>query len=194
MKNRMFRNKLSVLHSFFPYLKKNLFFGYTEGAGRSIWLINLFFQRILRHDASCRYVKHFTSRVLHAQGLDIENECIYVRRSLLVSGGCYINAADGLKIGKGTIWGPNVSIISQTHDFFDFDQAPKTQGIQIGRNCWLGSGCVILPNIHLGNHTIVGANSVVTKSYPEGHIVLAGAPAKPIKHYPENNLTLKYNL
>jgi acetyltransferase-like isoleucine patch superfamily enzyme len=172
---RLPENKLSL------HPKKNLYLGYAEGSGIPIWLINFFFQRLLGNDADCRYLKHFTSRVLHARGLQIEDECVYVRRSLLVSGGCYINAADGLEIGKGTIWGPNVSIISQVHDFFNFDQAPETQGIQIGRNCWLGAGCVILPNICLGERTIVGANSVVTKSYPEGKVVIAGAPARSIR-------------
>ena len=125
--------------------------------------------------------KHFTTRVLHAKGLQIENECPSVRRSLAVSGGCYINAADGLWIGQGTIWGPNVAIVSQTHDIDSFDDAPPTAGIRIGRGCWIGFGAVILPGTTLGDRTIVGANAVVNRSFPEGRVVIAGTPARIVK-------------
>ncbi|MFM9941145.1 MAG: acyltransferase [Hyphomicrobiaceae bacterium] len=146
-----------------------------------VWLTNVLFQRLLRIDASCRYSKHLTSRVLHPQGLTIENECPKVRTSLAVSGGCYINCADGLWIGEGTIWGPNVAIISQTHDIGDFEKAPPTPGIRIGRQRWIGLGAVILPGVPIGDRTVVGANAVVRQSFPEGGVVLAGVPAKPVR-------------
>lgn len=155
--------------------------GYPPGATIPVWLVNVLFQRMLRLDAGCRYSKHFTSRVLHPHGLVIENECAKVRTSFAVSGGCYINCADGLWIGEGTIWGPNVAIISQTHDIDDFDQAPPTGGIRIGRHCWIGLGAVILPGVTLGDRTIVGANAVVRKSFPEGHVVVAGVPAAAVR-------------
>jgi acetyltransferase-like isoleucine patch superfamily enzyme len=167
----------------------SLYMGYVSGTGRALWCISFFMQRILRLDANSRYLKHFTSRLLHPDSLMIEGDCHYVRRSFLVSGGCYINAADGLSIGKGTIWGPNVSIISQVHDINDFDSAPRTRGIKIGQNCWIGAGSVILPNVHLGDRTIVGANAVVTKSFSEGHVVLAGVPAKAVRDLPVNRQT-----
>jgi acetyltransferase-like isoleucine patch superfamily enzyme len=146
-----------------------------------VWVVNWLFQRILRLDAGCRYNKHFTSRVMHPQGLRIEDHCPKVLRSLAVSGGCYINAADGLSIGKGTIWAPNVAIVSQDHGRDDRDEAPPTTGIRIGRDCWLGFGCVIMPGVVLGDRTIVGATSVVTRSFPVGDQVIAGVPARIIK-------------
>jgi hypothetical protein len=155
--------------------------GYTPGTTMPLWLINTLVQRVLRLDADCPYGKHFTTRVLHPKGLSVENECPSVRTSLAVSGGCYINCADGLWIGEGTIWGPNVSIVSQTHDLADFDQAPPTSGIRIGRRCWIGVGAVILPGVTLGDHTVVGANAVVRQSFPDGRVVIAGAPARAIR-------------
>jgi acetyltransferase-like isoleucine patch superfamily enzyme len=154
--------------------------GYVPGTGLSVWAINLLFQRVLRIDAACRYNKHFTSRVTHAQGLRIEDDCPKVCRSLAVSGGCYINAADGLWIGKGTIWAANVAIVSQDHGREDLDETPPTAGIRVGRDCWLGFGCVILPGVVLGDRTIVGANAVVTQSFPQGDQVIAGVPARVI--------------
>jgi acetyltransferase-like isoleucine patch superfamily enzyme len=155
-------------------------FDYVPGTGISVWLLNLIVQRVFRVDAGCRHSKHFASRVMHARGLTIEGACPRVRRSLAVSGGCYINAADGLWIGKGTIWAPNVAIVSQEHGRDDRDAAPPTPGIRIGRDCWLGFGCVILPGVVLGDRTIVGANAVVTRSFPDGHQTIAGIPARAV--------------
>jgi acetyltransferase-like isoleucine patch superfamily enzyme len=155
--------------------------GYPPGTGLSLWAINVIVQRVLFLDADCPYNKHFTSRVMHPRGLRVEDDCPTVRRSLSVSGGCYINAADGLWIGKGTIWAPNVAIVSQDHGRNDLKDAPPTAGIRIGRDCWLGFGCVIMPGVTLGDRTIVGANAVVTRSFPQGHQVIAGIPARVIK-------------
>jgi acetyltransferase-like isoleucine patch superfamily enzyme len=155
--------------------------GYPPGATVPVWIGNILFQRLLRIDAGCRYSKHFTSRVLHPGRLEIENECAKVRTSLAVSGGCFLNCADGLRIGEGTIWAPRVTIVAQTHDMLDFDVAPPTSGIRIGRHCWIGSGAVILPDVTLGDRTIVGANAVVRSSFPDGHVVIAGVPARVVK-------------
>jgi acetyltransferase-like isoleucine patch superfamily enzyme len=156
--------------------------GYVPGTGFGVWAINLLVQRIFRVDAACRYNKHFTSRVTHSHRLEVEDDCPMVCRSLAVSGGCYINAADGLWIGKGTIWAPNVAIVSQDHGRDDLGQAPPTPGIRVGRDCWLGFGCVILPGVVLGDRTIVGANAVVTHSFPKGSQVIGGVPARVINH------------
>jgi acetyltransferase-like isoleucine patch superfamily enzyme len=157
------------------------FLGYAPGTGLSLWAINVIVQRVLCLDAGCPYNKHFTSRVMHPHGLHVEEDCPMVRRSLSVSGGCYINAADGLWIGKGTIWAPNVAIVSQDHGRDDLTDAPPTNGIRIGRECWLGFGCVIMPGVTLGDRTIVGANAVVTRSFPLGNQVIAGMPARVLK-------------
>jgi acetyltransferase-like isoleucine patch superfamily enzyme len=158
--------------------------GYVPGTGLNLWLVNFIVQRIFRLDAECPFGKHFTTRVMHAKGLHIENACEKVRRSLAVSGGCYINAADGVWIGMGTIWAPNVAIVSQDHGRIDLDDAPPTTGIRIGSSCWLGFGSVIMPNVVLGDRTIVGANAVVTRSFPDGNQVIAGVPARVIRSLP----------
>ena len=155
--------------------------GLFPGVGIGLWAANLGAQRIFGIDRSCTVQKHFTSRVLHASNLIIEDECQRVRRSFAVSGGCYINCADGLYIGAGTIFAPNVAIVSQTHDLGDLDCAPPTAGIRIGRSCWIGFSAFINPGITLGDRTVVGANSVVTQSFPEGHLIIAGAPARVVR-------------
>lgn len=53
--------------------------------------------------------------------------------------------------------------------------------IEIGDNCYLGTGCVVMGPVKLGNNVTVGAGSVVTKDFPD-NVVIAGNPAKIIKY------------
>ena len=52
--------------------------------------------------------------------------------------------------------------------------------IVLEKDCWIGTGVVILPNITIGENAIVAAGSVVTKDVAPFTIV-AGVPAKQIK-------------
>lgn len=153
----------------------------VEGIPLNIIVANFIFQKILRIDSECDFLKNYTSRVLCPDKIVIENNAQSVLKSFAVSGGCYIQACGGIYIGDGTIWSFNVAIVSQDHDVDDLSQATKVEPIRIGRNCWIGVNATVLPGVELGDKTIVGANSVVTKSFPQGNVVIAGAPAKIIR-------------
>jgi len=59
-------------------------------------------------------------------------------------------------------------------------QQPGTpMRVTIGRDSWIGGGCVILADI--APQTVVGAGSVVTKPHPT-RTIIAGVPAKVIKN------------
>lgn len=49
--------------------------------------------------------------------------------------------------------------------------------IEIGSNCFIGAGTVILGNVKIGDNVVVGANSLVNKDIPSGS-VCGGIPAK----------------
>lgn len=53
----------------------------------------------------------------------------------------------------------------------------KVGKVNIGNNCFIGWGAIILPNTTIGDNCIIGAGSVITKSVPKNSIV-AGNPAK----------------
>jgi len=104
----------------------------------------------------------------------------------MVSGGCYIQAVNGIFIDEGTIFAPGVKIISSNHDLTDMKKYAVTEPIRIGKHCWIGANAVILPGVQLGDRVIVGAGSVVTKSFPSA-CVIAGVPAHLLKELPPAN-------
>ncbi|QWG03992.1 hypothetical protein KMW28_13775 [Flammeovirga yaeyamensis] len=52
--------------------------------------------------------------------------------------------------------------------------------IEIGENCWIGRGCIILAGVTIGDGAIIAANSVVNKNIPS-NTIYGGVPAKFIK-------------
>ncbi len=51
--------------------------------------------------------------------------------------------------------------------------------VSIGNDVYLGSHCLVLPNVTIGERVLVAANSMVNRDVPSGTIV-AGTPARPI--------------
>tara|TARA_R110002012_G_scaffold34820_8_gene100064 strand:- start:7593 stop:8183 length:591 start_codon:yes stop_codon:yes gene_type:complete len=90
-------------------------------------------------------------------------------------------------IGDEVMMGPNVTILSGSHNFKDItipmthQGAPTRKRIIIGDDVWIGTRTIILPGVKIGSHSIVGAGSIVTKDVPEWAIV-AGNPARIIKY------------
>lgn len=62
--------------------------------------------------------------------------------------------------------------------------APHLGCIEVGSNCFIGLGSIIMPNVKIGENTIIGAGSIVTKDIPNGSVV-AGCPAKVIGTFDE---------
>lgn len=51
---------------------------------------------------------------------------------------------------------------------------------EIGDNCYIGAGAVIIGNVKIGNNVTIGANAVVTKDIPENAVVV-GVPAQVVR-------------
>lgn len=94
--------------------------------------------------------------------------------------GCYIQGNGGLYIGNYVAFASNVALISSNHDVYDQSKYTDKEVI-LEDYCWIASGAMIMPGVHLGPRTIVAANSVVTHSFPDGYCIVGGNPAKLIK-------------
>lgn len=83
-------------------------------------------------------------------------------------------------VGDYTMIGPNVVIATAGHPILPElrEQAYQyNMPVRIGKNCWIGSGAIILPGITIGDNVVVGAGSVVTKDLPS-NVVAVGNPCR----------------
>ena len=91
-----------------------------------------------------------------------------------------------LKIGNNVMMGPNVTILTHTHNIERTDIPMGQQGMRvaevvIGNDVWIGMRVVIMPGVKIGNGAVIGAGAVVTKDVPD-FAVVGGVPAKIIKY------------
>ncbi|KAK9478971.1 trimeric LpxA-like protein [Lipomyces japonicus] len=92
-----------------------------------------------------------------------------------------------VQIGDRVLFGPNVSLLSATHETgvqSRRDGVEYAKPIRIGNDCWLGGNVTVLPGITIGDGVTVGAGSVVTKDVPP-YTVVVGSPARVVKKLEE---------
>ncbi len=102
-----------------------------------------------------------------------------------IAQGAFIQVRGKVVIGNDVIFGPNVSIFSETHNFDDPNvpihlQGETRKGVTIEDGAWIGTRAVILDGVTVGRNSIVAAGAVVTKDVPPGSIV-GGVPARVLK-------------
>ena len=91
-----------------------------------------------------------------------------------------------LRIGDNVMMGPDVTILTQTHNIERTDIPMGQQGMRvaevvIGNDVWIGMRVVLMPGVKVGNGAVIGAGAVVTKDVPD-FAVVGGVPAKIIKY------------
>ena len=97
-------------------------------------------------------------------------------------------------VGDNTMIGPNVTIATGSHPVLPAlrdRQMPFNMPVHIGRNCWLGAGCIVLPGVTIGENTVVGAGSVVTHDLP-ANVVAVGNPCRVLRAVGEHDREFYY--
>lgn len=88
-----------------------------------------------------------------------------------------------LQIGDRVALAERVTLVIASRPNFSriAEYAPTAHGpITIEDDAWLGTGCIIMPNVKIGRGSVVGAASLVNRDVPPFTIV-AGIPAKPLR-------------
>lgn len=70
-----------------------------------------------------------------------------------------------------------------THDMSRHLHAP----VHIGKQCFVGARCMIMPGVNVGNNCVIAAASIVTKNVEDNSLV-AGNPATKIRNVETKNL------
>lgn len=89
-----------------------------------------------------------------------------------------ITIGDDTQIGAGT-----VIVDCDFHDVLSTNPAQRqhnlgeTRPVQIGRNVFIGTRCIILKGVTIGDNAVIGAGSIVTKNIPQNEIA-AGNPIR----------------
>lgn len=112
-------------------------------------------------------------------------EELVIGKNVGIAANAFIAMRGKITIGDDTIIGPGVSIHAENHNFSNLEipirkQGATRKGINIGKDCWIGSKVVILDGVNIGNHAIIAAGAVVTKDVPD-YAIVGGMPAKIIK-------------
>ena len=184
MKN-FIKKVLLFLSKYSKFIKNYVFeWGIIGSVPFGLILVNFIFQRIFRINSKVPFPVHFTSRVIGYKNIKLNKDRNTIG-SLSLSGGCYIQALNGIEIGKNFLFAPGIKILSTNHGVNSEFKSIDSKPIIIGDNVWLGTNVTILPTVELGNNVVVGAGSVVTKSFPD-NVIIAGNPARIIKKIEEN--------
>lgn len=92
----------------------------------------------------------------------------------------YVDCNGGIYIGEySTIAGIRSQLLTHSIDVYNNRQDAKP--IIIGKYCFIGTGCILLPGCSLPDYSILGAGSVLTKAYDRPGMLYAGSPAREIK-------------
>lgn len=133
---------------------------------------------------STYYFAYFKSKLSGDNSILID---FYRKKGVTIGSGCSIFSNILTPEAYLVTIGNNVTIapgcIFLTHDNSVSKVLPEYTDvfgrINIGDNCFIGAGSIILPGVTIGDNCIVAAGSVVSKSHPGG-AVIAGNPAKQI--------------
>ena len=96
---------------------------------------------------------------------------------------CIVLDSADVEISDYTMIGSGVQICTPEHPL-DIKARRKNLEralpVKIGKDCWIGSGAIILSGITIGDGTTIGAGSVVTKDIPPMSVAV-GNPCRVIK-------------
>jgi len=110
---------------------------------------------------------------------------ITIGKSVYIGTGSTLHGHRGLEIMDNSLLAQNITITPYSHIFNDSSKIIKEQGghmrkITIGKDCYIGMGCIILYSADVNEGSIVGSGSVVVHTIPP-YSVAVGVPAKVIK-------------
>lgn len=111
---------------------------------------------------------------------------VLIGQRVIINAGCVIYTGNGLVIGDDSAIAANCVFAPVNHAYSRRDQIirdqrfkPSRGGIVIGRDVWIGAGCVLLDGAVVEDGAVIGAMSLV-RGHVAAYTVNAGTPLRQI--------------
>ncbi len=113
---------------------------------------------------------------------------IHLGQKVYFNFNCVVLDVCEVRIGEFTLFGPAVQIYTATHPLNAAQRRRQeyAKAIEIGSDCWIGGGAILLPGVKIGSKSVIGAGSVVTRDVPSG-VVAAGNPCRVLREVTDND-------
>ena len=108
---------------------------------------------------------------------------VHLGRRVNIGAACRLFSDGGIKVGADTMLAANCYVGGGSYDPDEPLDRPLSQRrvsghpVEIGEDCWLGAGVVVLGGVTIGCGSVIGAGSVVTRDIPP-YSIAVGVPAK----------------
>ena len=138
--------------------------------------------------ANFTYITGFSVKgCKHFQHVENRRCELILGRSAGITSRHFVDCNGGVYIGDfTTVAGIRSQILTHSIDIYHNRQDAKP--VRIGKYCFVGTGCVLLPGSVLPDYSVLGAGSVLTKPQTQTGWVYAGSPAKPVKELNRNDV------
>jgi len=121
-----------------------------------------------------------TSNAVHFRHVESRKCELVLGRGVGITGRHYIDCNGGVYVDCfTTIAGLRSQILTHSIDIYNCRQ--HAAPVHIGKFCFIGTNCVILPGASLPDYSVLGACAVLNKTYTESCMLYAGTPARPRK-------------
>ena len=146
------------------------------------------FKPIIRFIAEKSDIALLTPRMANGQNPLIFNDNDITLQNNIPKSVYFNTRSRNISIGSNTVFEEFVMVLTGQHNFIsnidkieDIHQVPNSgRDIEIGENCYIGSGAIIIGPVKIGNFAVIAVASVVTKDI-KSYTMVGGVPVKMIK-------------
>ena len=117
-----------------------------------------------------------TSNKFHFQHVENRHCELILENGVGIPSRKFLDCNGGIYIGEySTVAGQWTQFLTHSIDIYHSRQDAKP--IYIGKYCFIGTGCIVLPGAILPDYSVLGAGSVLNKAHSEPGCLYAGVPA-----------------
>ena len=140
--------------------------------------MNFFYRLFLKlHSTFQNFYDKAYIEVCKARGLKVGKDVIFIEAPKFGSEPYLIEIGDRTKITANCTFINHDGAMYVIRSTDKYSDARNFGRIKIGKNCFIGNNCTLLPGVEMGDNCILGAGSVLNSSMPSNS-VYAGVPAK----------------